>query len=47
MYFDSFGIEYIPQELLSKIKSITVVYILREQGQFFYFFYCVLRKQKE
>ena len=44
MYFDSFGIEYIPQELLKKIKDKPIIcYILRIQDDdsIMCRFYCI------
>ena len=43
-YFDSFGIEYIPQEILNKIrdKSITHnIFRLQDNGSFMCAFYCI------
>ena len=44
MYFDSFGIEYIPQEVLNKIKDKPIIYnILRIQDDdsIMCRFYCI------
>ena len=44
VYFDSFGIEYIPQEVLNKIRCISIThYIFRMQDNEFIIcaFYCI------
>ena len=45
VYFDSFGIEYIPQEVLNKIKDKSITHnIFRIQGNEFIMcgFYCIV-----
>ena len=44
LYFDSFGIEHIPQEILNKIKDKSIthnIFIVQDKGFIICGFYCI------